>query len=236
MTVPTTFMVDTIGSNADALPLHLPAYCGYVSGLDGVEWTPEQFARFTGSKVFKLYQGIGPVPPVHTFDGIDIESRAVTPQQAASITAERVAGGIPWTTFYGSDSALAQASIDTQALGTGIWVGHVNCILADWNLDETQAAALVGTSVHGMTCVGVQWASPETNLDTFIPGTNLTLSQANADLSVIDANWVPSGGFTPSPGPVPVPTPHLSALLIRWNNGFVVNNATSTDDGQSWHI
>src|SRR5437016_10343282 len=154
MTPPTTFMVDTTGSNADQLPLHLPMYAGYVSGLHGVEWTPEQFQRFSGSKVLKYYQGVGPVPPIHTFDAIDVEPQAVTAELAAQIVRDRVLGGIPWTTIYGTDSALAQVSADVRALGTGIWNGHVNCILADWNLNEGQAAAKVGTFIHGMSCVG----------------------------------------------------------------------------------
>lgn len=235
MTVPTTFMVDTTGNNADTLPLHLPAYGGYVSGLDGVEWTQAQFNRFTGSKVFRYYQGIGPVPPLNTFDVLDVENRAVTPQQAADIVRERVAGGIEWTTIYGSDDYLAQTSADVRAMGDAVWVGHVNCILANWNLSEEQATAIVGTYVHGMTCVGVQWASPETNPHTVIPGTTLTLSQANADLNVIDAGWIPSAGFTPPPPPPPPPTSELSGLLIRWNDAFMTGGVISTDGGSTWH-
>src|ERR1700716_1268623 len=148
MTVPTTFMVDTIGADADKLPLHLPMYAGYVSGFGGVAWTQAQFQRLTGSKVLKYYQGVGPVPPIYAFDAIDVETNAVTAAQAAVIVRDRVVGGIAWTTIYGSDGALAQVSADIQAEGHQIWNGHVNCVLADWNLNEEQAAALIGTLRH----------------------------------------------------------------------------------------
>lgn len=235
MTVPTQLMVDTIGASADHLPLHLPMYAGYVSGTNGVEWTAAQFARFAGSKVLKYYQGVGPVPPIHTFDAIDVESGAVTPATAANIVRERVQGGIPWTTIYGTDSALAQVAADVQAEGHQIWNGHVNCVLANWDLDHDQAALKVGTLIHGMSCVGVQWASPSSNPDTLIPGTNITLSTANADLNVVDANWVPSSGFTPGPAPVPAPNPQLAALLVSWHNGFITGNVVSLDGGHTWH-
>lgn len=234
MPPPTTFMVDTTGSHADALPLHLPMYGGYITGLDGVEWTAEQFARFAGSKVLKYYQGVGPVPPIHTFDAVDVEAGAVTAQLAADIVRERVAGGIPWTTVYGTDSSLAQVSADVRAMGNAVWNGHVNCILADWNLDETEAAAKVGTLIHGMTCVGVQWASPSSNPDTVIPGTNITLRAANADLNVVDANWAPSSGFTPPPTPPPPPVLKQYGMLVTFNTGFTGKVVSSADAGQTW--
>lgn len=235
MTVNTTFMVDTIGANADALPLHLPAYGGYISGTGGVPWTQAQFDRFTGSKVFKYYQGVGPVPPIHTFDVIDVEAQAVTPGNAALIVRERVAGGIPWTTIYGTDSVLAQVASDVQAQGHQVWNGHVNCVLADWNLNETEAMVKVGTFIHGMSCVGVQWASPSSNPDTVIPGTGLTLKAANADLNVIDALWVPSGGFTPLP-PAPTPPPVITqnGVLVILPGG-TVRDVVSSDSGSTWH-
>jgi hypothetical protein len=235
MNVPTTFMVDTIGADAGRLPLHLPAYGGYVSGSGGVQWTQADFDRFAGSKVFKYYQGVGPTPPIHRFDIIDVESGAVTPQQAADIVRERVQGGIPWSTAYGTDSALAQVSADVRAMGAAVWNGHVNCILADWNLNEAEAAAKVGTFIHGMSCVGVQWASPSSNPQTFIPGTLLTLAEMNADLNVIDANWVPSGGFTPLPTPPAPPAPVvLNGVLVQVPSGHV-QTVTSSDAGLNWH-
>jgi hypothetical protein len=234
MTVPTTFMVDATGANADKLPRHLPMYAGYVSGLDGVPWTPAQFQACLPSKVLKYYQGVGPVPPIHTFDAIDVETNAVTAAEAAAIVRDRVSGGIPWTTIYASDSYLAQVAADIIAEGHQIWNGHVNCVLADWNLNEAEAAALIGTFRHGMSVVGVQWASDSSNPHTVIPGTSLTLAEVGADLNVVDANWTPSSGFTPSPGPAPTPAPPpVKGVVVALDTG-IAHNVQTTDSGGHW--
>lgn len=235
MTVPTTFMVDTTGAYADRLPLHLPMYGAYISGLDSVPWTQEQISRLAPSKVLRYYQGVGPVPALHAFDALDVEDRAVTPLQAALIVRARVSGGIPWTTIYGTDGTLAQVATDVLNQGHQYWNGHVNCVLADWSLNEEQATALIGTLRHGMSVVGVQWASPSTNPDTVIPGTPLRLAEYNVDLSVVDANWVPSGGFTQSAAPTPVPPPAtIDGVVVKLPSGSTVPVA-STDGGVTWH-
>lgn len=215
--VNTTWMVDATGNNADKLPANAPYIGGYVSGLDGVEWSASQWARFTGRKV-RNYQGIGPVPALLSFDEVDIEDRAVTPQGGANILKLRVDAGIQWTTFYGSDSYLKQAIALVKAMGEHYWNGHLNVRLANWNLNETEAAALVGTSVYGATCIGVQWASDSSNPNTVIPGTSLTLSEVGADLSVVMSSWIPSGGFGDPPAPVPVP-PTLSGIIAVYSDG-----------------
>lgn len=220
--VQTTFMVDTTGTNADKIPANVPYIGGYVSGLDGVEWSASQWAKFTGRKV-RNYQGIGPVPALNSFDEVDVESRAVTPQGAAQIVKLRVDNGIQWTTIYASRDPFAQTVAAIRALGDHYWIGHVNVRLADWSLNLQEATALVGTLIDGASCVGVQWASDSSNPHTLIPGTSLSLSQVGADLSVVDATWIPSGGFggsapvpVPSPGPV---VPQISHVIVQYADG-----------------
>jgi hypothetical protein len=71
-----------------------------------------------------------------------------------------------------------------------------------------------------MTCVGVQWASPSSNPNTVLPGpSGKTLREANVDLSVVDAGWVPSGmGKAPAPAPKPV-AKVMTRLLGEFSDG-----------------
>ena len=52
--------------------------------------------------------------------------------------------------------------------------------IADWNLSEH----LAGLAAYGDVYAG-QWASPTSNPNTVIPGTNHTLATANVDLNVV---------------------------------------------------
>jgi hypothetical protein len=198
-----TWMADATGTNAHLLPSNTPFVGGYISGSGGVQWAPGEWNRFTGKKV-RIYQGVGPVPALLSFDEIDVEDRAVTPQGAAQIVRMRVDAGITWTQIYGSRDKIRATNQEIQKLGTHYWNGHVTCRLADWNLNEAQATALVNTYVEGSTCTSVQWASDSSNPNTLVPGTNVPL-KAGVDLNVVDASWVPSLIVHPAPPPVPAP-------------------------------
>lgn len=227
----TQTMIDTIGTNADNVPASAQRVQAYVTGIDGVMWSQAQISRFSNSIVFRMAQNGGPAPDPRSYHGLDVENLAYTPQEAAQQVNVRVGLGIPWTTIYGGDAALAATSAAVQAYGPGIWIGHVNCILADWNLNEAEASAKLGTFIHGMTCVGVQWASDSSNPNTILPGTDKTLSQANCDLNVIDASWRPDI-WNVVPAPPPPPPAATRGLLITIDGGgvFSARNVTSTDD------
>lgn len=235
MTVVVSTGVDMTGSAVKNVPDLYPYVFGYCSGLDFVPWSPGDWAKYSGRRVCRTYQGAGTFPGIDGFDEIDVESGAVTPQQAADLIHERVNAGHQWTTVYGSDGALQAVSTIVQAMGEAVWNGHVNCRLADWNLNAVEAAAKVGSFIHGMSCVAVQWASPESNPNTLLPGTNLTLAQANADLNMVDSQWVPGGGFTPiNPPPPPPPNQQVNAIAVILPGG-VTKHITSTDSGNTWH-
>lgn len=234
MSVSTAIGVDMTGSAVANVPDLYPFVFGYCSGIDFVPWSPGDWAKYAHARVCRTYQGAGTFPGIDGFDEIDVETGAVTPQQAADLIEERVKAGHQWTTVYGSDGALAQVSTLVQAKGEAIWNGHVNCRLADWNLNENEAAAKVGDYVHGMSCIAVQWASPNSNPNTILPGTHLTLRQANADLNRVDGNWVPSGGFSPVGPPAPVPPPAvISAVAVLLPDGGT-KRITSADNGVTW--
>lgn len=232
--VNTTVMLDTIGANAGNIPLGTPYVAGYPAGLAPVTWTPSDFARFTGSRIVRIHNGAGnPLAP-HLYDVMDIETGALTPQGATQLHRERVDAGIPWSTLYGTDANLALTIALIQNMGDHYWIGHVNTWLANWNLNQAEAEALIGTEIHGATCVGVQWASPTSNPLTVVPGGNETLRAANVDISVVDAGYFPSGIETVVPVQ-PNPAPLDYGMLVTTVNGgqFTAWSVTSTD-GIHW--
>ena len=224
-------MVDTIHADTQEVPQGVVDVGGYISGTADIDWTAGDWARFPNSRKFRIWQGFQPYADIHAFDIIDVESGAVTPQQAADTVELRVRAGIPWTTIYGGDSALEQCSSLIRAKGADVWNGHVNAWLANWNLNRAEAVALLGTPTHGMTTVAVQWASPTTNPHTPLPGSGLTLAQSNCDLSVALQYWQPSGGWDP-PLPPPPPQVQYHGVLVTTDAAglFVARQVVSTDD------
>jgi hypothetical protein len=65
--------------------------------------------------------------------------------------------------------------------------------VADWSLSEAEAAKILTTS-GDYPVVAVQWASPTSNPNTLVPGSHLTLSEANVDLSITVASWFAHSG------------------------------------------
>lgn len=229
-------MPDTTHDNVHNIPPgKFPYVAGYVTGTSGIQWTADDWKRFPGSRLIRIAQNYGPAPDIHEFHVIDIEERAYTPAEAAGLVRQRVDAGIQWTCLYGSYGPLGETASLIRAMGDHYWVGHVECGLANWNLDEAEASKLVGTLVHGMSCRYVQWASPESNPNTLVPGTDLTLLQANVDLSVVDTSWEPTDQPPPPPVPVPPPTTAQAGLLVTYNKGLLTANVVSTDGGHTWH-
>lgn len=229
-------MVDTIGADASKVPANVPDIAGYVSGSSDIDWTAGEWARFTTSKKVRIYQGFGNTPAINGWDVLDVENGAITPQQAADLVEQRVLDHVQWSTIYGGDAAIAETAKLIQAKGHNIWNGHVNAWLANWNLNQASAVKMLGTMVHGMTCIGVQWASPESNPNTLLPGTALTLKDANCDLSVVIASWQPSGGWdTPVVPPVPPVVTNETGVLVVLPRGNTLN-VRSADGGHTWHI
>ncbi len=201
---------------------------GYTTGTPDVQWTDPDWAEFTNVHV-RLDQGYTWPPAPGSYHGLDVENLAVTVAEVPGAVHDRIQAKIEWTTVYASDGNLAAvtAALDaaTAQYGHGWYYGHVDCILANWSLSLDAAIALIGTQVHGLTCRGVQWASPGTNASTVIPGTSLTLAQANADLSVVDASWRPSAA--PPPPPPPPPPKQREYVVVDLTAGGTTFRAVS---------
>lgn len=216
----------TGGSDRAALGLNtFRIVGGYVTGANdpGIEWTEAEWEAIKPAVGLRIYQGFGPVPDLWSFDELDTERGALSAQQCADIVKSRVDAGIQWTYLYGSLSYLIAAAAAIQKLGDKYWIGHVQCRLADWNLSRLDAEGYVGQFVAGMGCYAVQWASPESNPNTIMPGpSGLTLKEANVDLSVIRVDWEPTpakGTQVTAPPPSPAPAATLTKILAEFSDG-----------------
>ena len=231
MNIPKVVMLDTVGTAAANIPKATPYVGGYVSGSGVVPWSAGDWALFPGSRKVRIEQDPGANPDPHSYDAMDMEYRALTAGEVAADHKRRVDAGIEWSTVYATRSNLVLVTQAIKALGGHYWDGHVNYWLADWNLDEEQAAALIGTMVEGASCVAVQWASPTSNPNTPVPGGSHTLAQSNVDISVVDGNWIPSGTFSGVTVPPVAPPVEHGILVTEDSHGSLVEkNVSSTDD------
>lgn len=237
----TTYALDATHANVGHVPANTPYVIGYDSGTPDIQWTTEDWQRFPSSFVIRNYQGYG--YPGDVTDQIidathelDMEKGALTAAQVAHFISLRVSRGWQWTDVYATDANLALVAAATEALGAGVWIGHVLCRLANWNLNYSEAAALIGRQIHGITCIGVQYASPTSNPNTLIPGTNVSLEAAQVDMSVVDTNWinlVHQRHTSPTPPPPPPPPTPRRAIVVELPNGPAYP-ADSTDNGKTW--
>lgn len=192
----TEVMVDAIRVNAHHIPRDIPKVAGYVTGTGDVPWTATEWGYFPRAGHVRIDQS----PALASFsaghaDVADVEFLAGTIGSFVRAVRARIAAGHIWSTIYGTDSTIAAAAAELAAAGPHSWYyGHVDCWLANWNLDAAQAAAITGTRVHGLTCRAVQWASPTSNPGTVVPRGTLTLAQAQVDLSVAEDAWHPAPG------------------------------------------
>ena len=227
----TETMLDAVRTSARNIPASTRKVAGYGTGSGVVPWTPAEWGLFPHAGHVRVDQ----TPALATFAGgdadvADIEALAGMISSFVVAVKHRIAKGITWSTAYGTDGTLAAVRAALDAAGPHGWYyGHVDCWLADWNLSAAQAAALVGTLVHGMTCRAVQWASPSSNPRTAVPGGTLTLAQAGVDLSMAEAAW------HPAPTPPPPPQQQEGYLVLPGQaGGFTGRAVVSADGGKSW--
>lgn len=234
MNIPRVVMLDTVGTAAHNIPAATPYIGGYVSGTGVVPWTASDWALFPHARHNRIYQMPGENVDPHAWDTIDMETGAFSADQAAQEHKRHVDAGIRFTNLYATRTNLAAGVTAIKALGGDYFIGHVTCTLADWNLNEEEAAALIGTFVEGVTCVSVQWASPESNPNTIVPGGSYTLSQANIDINVVDGNWIPGVSFTGFTPPTVAPPVQHGEVVTQDSRGNYVGHDVSSTDGTHW--
>ena len=149
------------------------------TGSNGIEWTTQQIHHFDqqGAAVYLVNQGFEQSPAEAMIgDEFDFEARAWTLPTLLKVVEARRA--VKWSTRiyctwsnYGAiKQALAEAGI-----GRSVFFR-----IADWNLDQHTA----DLELHADVYAG-QWADPISHPMTLVPGTNMTLAAAGADLSVV---------------------------------------------------
>lgn len=195
-------MIDAIGSNprlSDIAKGKPPRVAGYDTGT-GIMWTIDEWGKFPDSEHLHIDQrpGLASLAAGKSHCG-DVEGGAGTVQDYIAAARHRKdTWNIP-SMIYLSASKVndAHAAIILAGLGgryTLWWV-------ADWSLSEEQATRRLGGSV-----VAVQYASPTSNPGTLLPGTGMTLKEANADLSVTLDTWHPRALDVPVVTKPPVTT------------------------------
>lgn len=172
-------MVDTIHANVNNVPRNCNKVAGYVTGTPDIRWTGGDWSRFKGAKVpINQSNSVVVTAPV-----CDVEPGAMTIAVAVeSVRARRSIGET--TTIYLPESLLVECE---QAISAAGLSDHTYYGIANWNLSRDEAIAALGGRIKW-----VQWASPSSNPNTKLPGTNLTLREANCDLSVTAADWFPA--------------------------------------------
>lgn len=176
----------------------VPAVAGslvalYATGSSEIEATAADIDKYKNAGVGVVL--IDQTPSLSVFasglaDVADVEAFAGTPQAAASAVRARHSHG--WeSTIYCSYSMLG--SIE-DVLGSAARLDSVLFGVADYSWSQAEAEKLLSVNPNWAYC---QYGDPLSNPNTFIPGTQVTLAQANADIDVAKATWAEE--FMPGP-------------------------------------
>lgn len=175
--------VDTIHKFVPNIPEDSSAIqqvCGYVTevGNQGdIKWTQADWDRFPAY----VKRTIAQLPQNDpSADILDVETGAATDPTAVSWIKMRHMQQLPAHIYVDAanvDALYSAVAAAGELANTYLW-------LADWNLDEAEATALLGTKYKGFPVDAVQWASPSSNPNTPLPGSQFTLRETSCDLSV----------------------------------------------------
>lgn len=176
-------MIDATHGSVSSIPARAPKVAGYVTGTGGVEWTAGDWARFATTAKVRINQMPGTDPLLG--DVLDVEDGAWSNQGAAQACKERRQHGLAINLYSSQDNLtpLLNACIAAGVTSGNLWV-------ANYSLSEAEATAMVVHRYGPWPIQAVQWAAPQSNPDTLIPGSNRTLAEGNCDLSVTAPAWM----------------------------------------------
>ena len=182
-----TLMIDAIHANVGNIPAHTLKVGGYVTGTPDIKWTAQDWNRFPAAGTVRIDQSPQLAAYATNAGSVaDIEALAGTVGAFVTASESRLRlRRLLWC--YVTESTLQQVSAALRE--AGIPLDKCGAWLADWNMSEAEADAAVGTSMAGIRIAAVQWASPSSNPGTVVPGSHLTLSEAQVDLSATVPGW-----------------------------------------------
>jgi hypothetical protein len=186
-------MIDATHASVHNIPHGTRKVAGYVTGTADIRWTAADWRSFPNAGHVRIDQRGD--PSLHAAV-VDCEALAATPRVAAECIQARLAAGHSRGGVYASQDTVPAVAAALKA--ASVSAAHVDLWLANWNLSKAGATALLGTSMSGLRIQAVQWASPTSNPATRVPGSTLTLREANVDLSVTVNGW-----HAPPPAPPP---------------------------------
>lgn len=180
-----TLLVDAIGANSGHIPVTAPKVGAYTTG-NGIMWDAGQIDRFKGHSGLVLIDQAANDGLAGGANVKDSETGAATIAEVVA-TAKRF-GPKAFSTYIQKSNidACRSALADEHLEGMTYW-------MADWNLTQAQATELLVGDI-----MAVQFASPSSNPNTILPGTNLTLREANVDLSITRDAWHAAPARKPS--------------------------------------
>jgi hypothetical protein len=212
---------DVIGANSGKIPAlgAVGLVALYATGSDGIEATAQQVRRFTSAGVGVVL--IDQTPSLSVFasgfaDVADVENGAGTFAAAAAAVLERQMYGWQSTIYLAQNNIAAQE----QAFSDNVDRSLVLYGVANWQ--DSLAAAESALEANERWAY-IQFGDPQTNPNSLVPGTNVPLSAANADIDVAKSGWAYQ--FMPDP------------LAINPVTGLRVTarytNVTATWDGET---
>ncbi len=180
-----TEFYDITGTYASSVPLVSGTYVGYyVTGSGGIEETAAQIAaaKAAGMGVITIDQTTGlSLFAAGQADVADIEDGAGTPASAeTAITARRALGITQHTLYVSQDSWANLEAAIADPTGVVYWI-------ADYDDSEVAAEDFIAAN---SAVVAVQFGDPTSNPTTVIPGTDVSLATAQADIDVGLSSWL----------------------------------------------
>lgn len=183
-------MIDCLhGSVPTVAKSSATVYAGYITGTPDIRWTADDFREVDrlhpGAIILRIDQSNNDSPEFSDihFAVKDDEAGASSVSESIRVAHERIMQGDDYVIYC------------SQAV-----------------LTEVEDAASAANLPHG-SIIAYQYASPTSNPATLLPGTSITLREANADLSVIETAWLRK----PAPAPKPAPDPRPYAALVSFD-------------------
>ncbi len=194
--------VDATGKNCGNIPAvaALGLIALYATGTDGVEATAAEIARFKNAGVGVVL--IDQTPSLSVFaaglaDIADVEQEAGTIPTAVAAILDRQAHGRKSTIYLSYSNLDSMISAFTSNIDRNL----VQFGVANYEWSQAQSEDLLAANASWAYC---QYGDPQSNPDTLVPGTNLTLSQAQCDIDIAKGTWADQFLLTPL---TPYPTP-----------------------------